>query len=244
MSLPLSFLSNIQQRAGSSLGDLIAERVTDSRSVNTLLDCLCSTAAPVIHSPDLARLPLSHGALRNFVASFTLPHTRSRHPLGPNDRIMVVLPTGPENALALVALATYFTCAPVNASCTAAELKEDSERLRAKAIVTTKDAEDRLELRALQRELGCEIIYVHGRVKGPTGLFDMTVLGDNVVVPTRPSQPHELHHQSLILHTSGTSGKKKVVPYSLKSLIVGTWAVVHSWDLKPNDVNCTFLVCF
>lgn len=238
MSIPLSFLSNIPQRPDTSLGDLIAERVTASRSVNTLLDCLCSTTSPVIHSPDPSQIPLSHEALRNFVASFALPHTRSRHPLGPNDRVMIVLPTGPENALALLSLATYFTCAPVNASCTASELKEDAERLRAKAIVTTKDVEDRLELRTLQRELGCDIVYIHARGKGPTGLFDMTVLGDNVVFPTRPSEPHQLHHQSLVLHTSGTSGKKKVVPYSLKSLIIGTWSVVHSWDLKPNDVNC------
>ncbi len=237
MSIPLSFLSNIPQRAGASLGDLIAERVTQSRSVNTLLDCLCSTSAPSIHSPDPSRLPLSHDAVRTFVASFVLPHTRSRHPLGPNDRVMIVLPTGPENALALLSLACYHTTAPVNASCTAAELKEDAQRLRARAIITTKDAEDRLELRAMQKELDCEVVYIHARSTGPTGLFDMTVLGDNIVVPTMPSIPHQLQDQSLVLHTSGTSGKKKVVPYTLKSLIVGTWAVVHSWDLKPNDVN-------
>ncbi|KAF9026322.1 acetyl-CoA synthetase-like protein [Hymenopellis radicata] len=244
MSIPLSFLSNIPQRAGASLGDLIAERVTQSRSVNTLLDCLCSTSSPSIHSPDPSRLPLSHDAVRTFVASFVLPHTRSRHPLGPNDRVMIVLPTGPENALALLSLACYHTTAPVNASCTAAELKEDAQRLRARAIVTTKDAEDRLELRAMQKELDCEIVYIHDRPTGPTGLFDMTVLGDNIVVPTMPSVPHQLHDQSLVLHTSGTSGKKKVVPYTLKSLIVGTWAVVHSWDLKPNDVNLNMMPLF
>jgi hypothetical protein len=38
-------------------------------------------------------------------------------------------------------------------------------------------------------------------------------------------------------YISGTSGKKKVVPYSLLSLIVGTSCVIESWDLQEADVN-------
>lgn len=162
---------------------------------------------------------------------------------------MVVLPTGPENALALLALASYHTCAPVNASCTAAELIDDAERLRAKAVVTTRDSEDRLELCRLRDELGCEIVYVEPRLSGPAGLFDMSLfdaaeeMSVNAVQPQQPSKLHGLYDYSLILHTSGTSGKKKVVPYTLRSLIVGTCAVGISWDLKPTDVNSTFILC-
>ncbi|KAF7357014.1 Peroxisomal-coenzyme a synthetase [Mycena venus] len=74
---------------------------------------------------------------------------------------------------------------------------------------------------------------------GPCGLFDMDTMGTSPAhVPFRPAKLHGLADQSLILHTSGTSGKKKVVPYSLLSLIVGTCAVVESWDLQESDVNC------
>lgn len=66
----------------------------------------------------------------------------------------------------------------------------------------------------------------------------MTVMGEIMQLQDGPSQPHLLTDRSLILHTSGTSGKKKVVPYTLLSLIVGTCAVVTSWDLRPTDVNC------
>jgi acyl-coenzyme A synthetase/AMP-(fatty) acid ligase len=152
---------------------------------------------------------------------------------------MIVLPTGPENALALLALASYHTCAPVNASCTAAELLDDAHRLNAKAIVTTRDAEARLELRALQEALSCEVVFVEPRTSGTCGIFDMDVMGaEQMQVQGAPSTLHGLTDQSLILHTSGTSGKKKVVPYTLLSLIVGTCAVVESWDLRPSDVNC------
>jgi acyl-coenzyme A synthetase/AMP-(fatty) acid ligase len=156
---------------------------------------------------------------------------------------MVVLPTGPENALALLAIASYHTCAPVNASCTAAELLDDARRLNAKAIVTTRDSEDRLELRTLRNQLECDIIFVEPRTSGPCGLFDMKVMGEEIVeFPNHPSTLHGLDDQSLILHTSGTSGKKKVVPYTLLSLMVGTCAVVESWDLQPTDVNCEFFI--
>ncbi|KAJ7611172.1 hypothetical protein FB45DRAFT_703629, partial [Roridomyces roridus] len=59
-----------------------------------------------------------------------------------------------------------------------------------------------------------------------------------------PSRPHALNGKSLILHTSGTSGKKKVVSYSLLSLIVGMACVVESWDLRATDVNLNMMPLF
>jgi acyl-CoA synthetase (AMP-forming)/AMP-acid ligase II len=242
--IPLQFLYSLPAPPkGSSLGDLIAHTVTDNGRVSTLLDCIPSTDSPAIFTPDTTQPPLTHRALRAFIAAFCLPCSPSRTPLGPNDRVMVVLPTSPENATALLSLAAYHTTAPVNASCTAAELREDAERLGARAVFATRDAEDRLELRALQAELGLEVVYMEARV-GETGLFDMSLLdetdestlGGHEALGT-PSALHTLGDYSLVLHTSGTSGKKKVVPYTLRSLIVGTCAVIISWDLRHEDVN-------
>lgn len=240
---PLGFLYSLPSRPKTrSLGDHLAEHITDSGRVTTLIDALCSTPNPAIWSPDLSRPPLDHRTIKQFIKEFVLPS--SKQPLGPNDRVMMALPTGPENALALLSVAAYHTCAPVNASCTAGELRDDAVRLRAKAVVTTRDAAERLELQALHDEEGMEIIFVEGRGHGPAGLFDMGILGHEGIVSNkgrRPSQPHGLEHQSLVLHTSGTSGKKKVVPYSLRHMIVGTCCVVQSWDLRPESVNST---CF
>ncbi|KAJ7132303.1 AMP-dependent synthetase and ligase [Mycena epipterygia] len=243
--VPLAFLRGLPKPSpAASLGDLLADAVAAS-DVTTLLDCLPSTSSPALFSPDLSREPLTHDTLRSFVQHFALPHSPARAPLAPNDRVMVVLPTGPENALALLALASYHTCAPVNASCTAAELLDDARRLNARAIVATRDAEDRLELRKLSDALGCDVVFVEPRSSGPCGLFDMDTLGEAPMqVPFRPSKLHGLRDQSLILHTSGTSGKKKVAPYSLLHLIVGTTAVVDSWDLQESDVNLNMMPLF
>lgn len=160
---------------------------------------------------------------------------------------MMALPTGPENALALLSVAAYHTCAPVNASCTAGELRDDALRLRARAVVTTREAADRLEVNKLSREDGMEVIFIEPRTAGPAGLFDMSVLSKDGPKPAQarnPSQLHGLEHQSLVLHTSGTSGKKKVVPYTLRHLIVGTSCVVQSWNLRPESVNMNMMPLF
>ncbi|RDB18500.1 putative peroxisomal-coenzyme A synthetase [Hypsizygus marmoreus] len=245
MAIPLSFLrsSIAPGPAGAHLGELLTKNIRGS-GVETLLDCLCTTAEPAIHSPDPSRPPLRHDELHSFVSHFSLPHSPGKQ-LGPNDRVMLVLETGPENALALTALASYHTCAPVNANCTAAELMDDARRLNVKAVLTTKDTECRLKLAELRDELGCEIIYAGRRTTGPAGLFDMKLMEEGPVVSTSPpSKLHRLSDRSLVLHTSGTSGKKKVVPYSLLSLIVGTWSVVDSWGLQTTDVNFNMMPLF
>lgn len=242
---PLGYIYSLPAPPKSrSLGDHLAEHITDNGRATTLLDCLCSTTRPALWSPDLNRPPVDHRTVKNFISSFVLPTVGPQ--LGPNDRVMMALPTGPENAIALMAVACYHTCAPVNAACTAGELRDDAVRLRAKAVVTTRDAADRLDVHALKEEEGMEIIFVENRMSGPAGLFDMSCLGGQGLNAKgkRPSRPHGLEHQSLVLHTSGTSGKKKVVPYSLRHLIVGTTCVVKSWDLRPESVNMNMMPLF
>jgi acyl-CoA synthetase (AMP-forming)/AMP-acid ligase II len=244
MSIPLAFVRSLSEEITEvSLGDFLAQHVTDSGAVNTFYDCFPNTNEPALYSPNTMRQPLTHHMIRDFISTFIFPASSPNKRLGPNDRIMVALPTTPENALALLALACYHTTAPVNATCTASELFEDAERLGAKAVISTRDNVDRLELRDMRVKLGCEIVLLEPKSSGPTGLFNMELLDlDDITIieedeAPQPSQLHGLNDQSLVLHTSGTSGKKKVVPYTLRSLIVGTCAVIKSWDLKEDDIN-------
>ncbi|CAA7265178.1 unnamed protein product [Cyclocybe aegerita] len=244
MLVPLSFLDGPVVPEGSSLGLSLGDMISKS-SIRSLVDCLCSGQNPAIYAPDRTRPPLLHDDIRTFVSNFVMPHSPNRKQLGRNDRVIVALSAGPENALALLALGSYHSCAPVNASCTASELREDALRLRAKAIVTTNDIATRLRLKFLQEELDCELLYVIPRSSGPAGLFNLTIEGDaGIVNPRQPAEPHGLDDNSLILHTSGTSGRKKVVRYSLRTLLVGTWCVVRSWDLKPDDINLNMMPLF
>lgn len=220
MSVPLEFLNDLSAPpAGQSLGDQLAEVVTDNGRVSSLLDCLATTDKPALYSPDMTRPPLTHAMLHDHVKNFALPTSGLHERLGPNDRIMLALPTGAENAVVIMSIASYHTGAPVNFNCTATELAEDAHRLKAKAVVTTRDAANRLELRKLRKELGAEIIFVHPRALGAAGLYDLSIMTDSeneaewdqiIYNFPPPSKLHYLTDQSLVLHTSGTSGKKKV----------------------------------
>ncbi|KAK7031546.1 peroxisomal-coenzyme A synthetase [Favolaschia claudopus] len=253
MASPLSFLRGLQPSSlDHSLGDTLAFALTSQTQITTLLDCLPDSPRPALYDADPARPPLDHASLRSFVQHFALPSSSSpsnQKRLGPNTRVLLLLPTGPLNALALLAISAYHTCAPVNAACTPAELREDAVRLGARVLVTTLEDARRLEVGGLE---GVEVVVVRGREGGMAGVFDMCLYEDGEAKasdassrpPIQTTQLHSLTDQSLILHTSGTSGKKKVVPYSLLSLIVGTCAVVESWDLREEDVNLNMMPLF
>ncbi|KAL0060241.1 hypothetical protein AAF712_012996 [Marasmius tenuissimus] len=284
MAIPLSFLDcppapEESPDNSQCLGDTLADRLATSTTIESLLDCLPRTSGPAILSTDSSRPALMHIELHDFVSTFTLPRptpsltltpnlngrsrsrSRSRSlSLSRNDRVAILLPNGPENAVALLCVSAYYTCAPLNASCTPAELREDIVRLNVKAILTTKDLEGRLGLTELADEV--VVVYVEPRRSGPAGLFDLEAVNTGVArerrgdrTERRPStrgsvhqpssrSPNKLDDRALVLCTSGTSGKKKVVPYSLRCLIVGSWAVVQSWGLKPSDVNLNMMPLF
>lgn len=244
---PLSYLLGVPMPpAGVSLGDHLAAVVTDNGRIKTLIDALPATNRQAILSPDTSRPPLTHRMLKHFVETFVLPSTGRTAPLKTNDRVMMALPTGPENALALLSVATYFNCAPVNASCTAEELRDDALRLGARAVVATREATERLDLESLYYEHGLEVYFVEPRVSGPAGLFDIVTLGNENPQSRAagPASPNTLQHQALVLHTSGTSGTKKVVPYPLRHLIVGAACVIYSWNLHTEQVNMNMMPLF
>ena len=240
MIVPLTHLSPPHIPKHSSLGETFDDIISNS-PVNGLLDCLYSHTTVAIHSFGPNRPPLSHVDLHFFISNFFLPSCRSIFDV--NDRIMLLIPPGPECAVALLALCAYHSCVPVNPSCTRKELKEDVLGLGVKAILTTKELAAHLELKSLQAEgLDLEIILLEPRTTGPVGLFDLSLPGVDAHTMNGALDfkcaGNNLNDVSLILHTSGTSGKKKAVRYTLRALIVGAWCVVHSWDLKPSDVNC------
>jgi acyl-CoA synthetase (AMP-forming)/AMP-acid ligase II len=87
-----------------------------------------------------------------------------------------------------------------------------------------------------------------------TGLFRMALLHPLADISLRhkpPAPPSEgaggggEHPQTvLLLHTSGTSGNKKLVPYSLDMLVVGVGCIVSSWCLSPSDVCLNMMPLF
>ena len=97
MDTPFNFLAALPTPAhGLSLGEQLAQTISQRPHLNSLLACLPFTAQPAIVSTSLSRPPLTHAQLRDAVANFRLPSSSPNTRLGRNDRVAVVLPTGPE----------------------------------------------------------------------------------------------------------------------------------------------------
>lgn len=97
MSFPFNFLATLAAPAsGLSLGEHLAQTIESRPRIDSLLACLPSTTHPAILSTSLSRPPLTHAQLRHAVANFRLPSSSPDARLGRNDRVAVVLPTGPE----------------------------------------------------------------------------------------------------------------------------------------------------
>ncbi|KAJ3225206.1 hypothetical protein HDU78_010738, partial [Chytriomyces hyalinus] len=60
----------------------------------------------------------------------------------------------------------------------------------------------------------------------------------SVSVPAKYTTPDD---HVLILRTSGTSGNKKTVPYTLRTLVLGAKCVANSWGLGPSEVNLNMM---
>eukprot|EP00967_Tisochrysis_lutea_P110967 scaffold174109_cov30-Tisochrysis_lutea.AAC.7 len=48
----------------------------------------------------------------------------------------------------------------------------------------------------------------------------------------------------MVLHTSGSTGNKKVVPHTLGDLLAGAICIAAACELKPTDICCNQMPLF
>jgi len=131
----VSACSHLLQPNGSIKGSDVAKAVLPH------FDDLCSTL-PVesfgdrnaLYGVDGKRRPLTHTRIRDFVLNDFGP-TLHEYGYGRGQRIALVLPNGPELALAILACAHWASCVPLNANGAISELKKDLQACRAKMII-------------------------------------------------------------------------------------------------------------
>ena len=103
------------------------------------------------------RSPLTYGRLWGHIEKVTRTlHTRG---LGRNDRIALVLPNGPEHAVAFLSVAAGASCAPLNPAYSADEFDFYLADLSAKALIIQSGIDS--PARAIAQARGICIIRVH-----------------------------------------------------------------------------------
>jgi amino acid adenylation domain-containing protein len=176
-----------------------------------------------------SRAPLSYALLDRQV-SRTIGALRAAD-IRQQDRVAIALPNGPELAAAVFATACGATCAPLDPNSTLDELRLHLTNLHATALLS--HAGDRGPARAAARELGVRCLDVIWHEDDAAGCFDVRgyescVANDWRTLP-RPD------HVALVLQTSGTTSRPKIVPLTHANLSRSAVNVAQALALSDED---------
>lgn len=203
----------------------ISELIIKSATANPL--------APAIVAE--GRAPLTYGnLLREFEHAV---RSLNAFGLNPNDRVAIVARSGPEMVMLFLAVSATATCAPLNPSYTPAEFEFYLSDLAPRLLIV----EAELPTQAVQvaARLGISTLQVVPAAHA-AGAFSF-VNGPSSVGSDRTSS---VDHIGLVLHTSGTTGRPKIVPLSNQNLCMSAFNVARSLALNGNDRCLTVMPLF
>jgi acyl-CoA synthetase (AMP-forming)/AMP-acid ligase II len=171
---------------------------------------------------------MSYGALRELSA--TVAAELHGFGIGRGDRVAVVLPNGPEMATAFVTIAQAATVAPLNPAYRQEEYEFYLEDLKAKALVVANDY-DGPALPAAAK-FGVEVLRLSTDVTGLAGNFTLSADGQAGTGNTEVPGGDDI---ALILHTSGTTSRPKIVPLLQSNVAASAHNVSRSLALTRAD---------
>jgi acyl-CoA synthetase (AMP-forming)/AMP-acid ligase II len=157
------------------------------------------------------------------------------------DRIAIVLPNGPDMASAFLAVACAATAAPLNPGYRADEFEFFLSDLKAKAlIVQAGDASPALEV---ARRLGVPVLTLQPRPDLGAGRFRLECSDVAVGTPAaeRASAPEDI---ALMLHTSGTTSRPKIVPLAHRNVCASALNIARSCALTAADRGLNVMPLF
>ncbi|HIH99525.1 MAG TPA: AMP-binding protein [Nitrosopumilus sp.] len=142
------------------------------------------------------------------------------------DRAAIILPNGPEMATAFLAVSSYMSAAPLNPSYTFSEYEFYLNDLKPKIVIVEKNSSNPVVEAAKKLNIEiCEIKKIDG---APIGIFNLYDQQSNFKLP------HE-ENEALVLHTSGTTSRPKVVPLTNKNIYSSAINISRTLKLTSND---------
>ncbi len=151
--------------------------------------------------------------------------------VGRNDRVAIVLPNGPEMAVAFLGVASGSTAAPLNPTYRAEEFEFYLSDLGAKRLIVSSGS-DSPAIGAAET-LGIPIIELSAAPEAEAGAFTLT--GSAGAVPVASGGFAGPGDVAVVLHTSGTTSRPKLVPLTQSNLRASADQVRAALDLTAAD---------
>ncbi len=194
----------------------------------TVFDLLANGAddAPAIGSPE--KDSLDFAGLKS-LAETTVTALNERG-LGRGDRIAIVLPNGPEMAASFIAIACGCSTAPLNPAYRKEEFDFYLSDLNAKALIVNADATSPAVEVARARNI--PVLELHSLASGPAGSF---TLSGETGIAAKPTGRTTGDDEALVLHTSGTTSRPKIVPLSQVNINASARHIRETLKLTAED---------
>ena len=190
--------------------------------MNAIIELFRGAASdPAISAP--SRPGITHDDLR--VQANALGRQVRAADIGPDDRLALVLPNGPAMAAAFVGLSPWCATAPLNPAYKADEFAFYLEDLDARALVVA-DGMDSVATE-VARSRGIRVLRL--RESTTAGTVHLDGVGEAALEPRGDAAI------GLILHTSGTTSRPKMVPLSQANLAASARNIADTLHLAPGD---------
>jgi acyl-CoA synthetase (AMP-forming)/AMP-acid ligase II len=193
--------------------------------------------AIALSAPDSAEL--RYGALRQLVDE-TAQALRAIG-IRSSDRVAIVLPNGPDMASAFLAVACAATAAPLNPGYRTEEFEFFLSDLGAKALIA--QAGDSSPALAVAQQLGIPVLTLQPRPTLGAGHFRLDCAGVAIAASAaaRASSSQDI---ALVLHTSGTTSRPKIVPLSHRNVCASARNIARSCALTARDRGLNIMPLF
>jgi len=177
---------------------------------------------------------LSYGQLREQVSMAA--DRLAQHGLGRGDRVALVLPNSAESVVLFLAAAVVGTAAPLNPAYKEEEFRFYLQDTAARALVVPRG-----EGEAARRALPEDVALIEARIDHH---------GQLVLESEHPSDPRRTtaaphgDDVALVLHTSGTTSRPKLVPLRQRNLAASTDNIAATYRLGAEDVALCVMPLF
>jgi acyl-CoA synthetase (AMP-forming)/AMP-acid ligase II/thioesterase domain-containing protein len=151
-----------------------------------------------------------------------------------NARIAVAMPSGPQAALAIVAIACSSVAIPLSPRQSLSEIETCFAALRPGAVLLMKGTDSAAKQAAKRK--GMTIIEA---TSSPGGVLGFSIIEPTIGMVAAPDEPDEpdASAPAFILQTSGTAAEPKLIPFSHRNMLAAA-ARLQAWFSLTSQDRC------